>query len=233
MKPELSSADGTKISTNEEVGADAQENFDQGVSLGETSFEMPNEPSSIAIGLPQTLKYDCGSPDCDATPCVIETTCVSNTSLAIVPFVQEASEKGLSDGVEVGCTFQVEQKRDTIGSEWESLISDTSDILIFNSPNDSEAFRGVIQKSLDPGVLISQFSQDDINEACETTVDLDKYKDQTEGAGEMNKMNPVNESFVDAGVTNFISGSLTDYMETHMSAPYSFKVKDAVINNIR
>ncbi|KAK8365273.1 hypothetical protein V6Z12_A02G041700 [Gossypium hirsutum] len=223
LKPELSSADGTKVSTNEEAGADAQENFDQGVSLGETSFEMPNEPSRIAIGLPQTLKYDCSSPDCDATPSVIKTTCVSDTSLAIVPFVQETSEKGLSDRVEIRDTFQVEQKRDTIGSEWESLISDTSDLLIFNSPNDSEAFRGVIQKSLDPSVLISQFSQDDINEACQTTVDLDKYKDQTEGAGDMNEMNPVNESFEVASVTNFISGSLTDYMETRMSAPYSFK----------
>ncbi|XP_039025824.1 uncharacterized protein LOC120159258 [Hibiscus syriacus] len=104
---------------------------------------MDNEPSRIAIELPQTLKYDCGSPGCDPTPCVIEMNCVSQStfkSRAIVPFVQEASqkglseevqessEKGLSDGVEVAATFQIERKRETIGSEWESLIPETSDL---------------------------------------------------------------------------------------------------------
>ncbi|KAK8585680.1 hypothetical protein V6N13_050653 [Hibiscus sabdariffa] len=234
-KPELSSADGTKVSTIQETGVDVQENFDPGVSLGDVSFELPNEPSRIAIELPQTLKYDCGSPDCDPASCVIETNSVSEstcTSLAIVPFVQEdsqkglsdgvevqeSSEKGLSDGVEVAATFQIERKRETLGSEWESLISETSDLLIFNSPNDSEAFRGVIQKSLDPGTtfcptLISQFPQDDIND----------YKDQTEGTGGLNEINHVNESFEDDNVTNFVSGSLTDYMENRLSAPYSFK----------
>ncbi|KAE8712434.1 golgin subfamily B member 1-like isoform X1 [Hibiscus syriacus] len=223
-KPELLSADGTKASRIEETGVDVQENFDPGVPLGEASFELPNEPSSIAIELPQTLKYDCGSPGCDPTPCIIEMNCVSQstcTSLAIVPFIQEASqkglsdvvdvqessEKGLSDGMGVAATLQIERKRETIGSEWESLILETSDLLIFSSPNDSEAFRGVIQKSLDPGAtfcstLISQFPQHDISD----------YKDQTEGIGGL---------FEDNNVTNFASGSLT--MENRMSAPYSIE----------
>ncbi|KAL4272235.1 hypothetical protein GQ457_13G025550 [Hibiscus cannabinus] len=195
-KPELSSADGTKVSTNEEAGVDVQENFDPGVSLGEVSFELHNEPSRTAIELPQTLQYVCGSPKCDPTPCVIEMNCVSEptcTSLAIVPFVHEASQKGLSDGVEVAATFQIEQKRETIGCEWEGLISDTSDLLIFNSPNDSEAFTGVIQKSLEAGTI------------------------------ELNEINHMNESFEDNNVTNFVPAGLTDYMEAHMSAPYSMK----------
>ncbi|GMI64229.1 TESMIN/TSO1-LIKE CXC 2, TESMIN/TSO1-like CXC 2 [Hibiscus trionum] len=220
-KPELSSADGTKVSTNEEAGVDIRESFDTRVSLGEVSFELPNEPSRIAIELPQTSKYVCGSSKCDPAPCVIEMNCVSEstcTSLAIVPFVQEASQKGLCDGVEVAATFQIEQNRETIGCEWENLISDTSDLLIFNSPNDSEAFRDAIQKSLEPGTrffstLISQFPEDDINE----------YKDQNEGTGELNEINHVNESFEDNNVRNFVSASLTDYMETRMSAPYSMK----------
>ncbi|KAE8702884.1 golgin subfamily B member 1-like isoform X1 [Hibiscus syriacus] len=220
-KPELSSADGTKVSPVEDAGVDVHENFDPAVSLGEVSFELPNEPSRIAIELPQTLKYDCGSPDCAPTPCVIEMNCVSQptcTSLAIVPFVQEASQKGLSDGVEVAATFQIERKKETIGSEWESLISETADLLIFSSPNDSEAFRGVILKSLDPGsticsTLISQFPQDDISD----------YKDQTEGITGLSEINSVNESFEDNNVTNIVPGSLTDHMENRMSAPYSIE----------
>ncbi|XP_039071177.1 protein tesmin/TSO1-like CXC 2 isoform X1 [Hibiscus syriacus] len=230
-KPELSSADGTKVSTNEEAGVNVQEIFDPGVSLGEVSFQLPNQQSRIAIELPQTLKYDCGSPNCDPTPCVIETNCVSEstcTSLAIVPFVQDASQKGFSDGVEVAATFQIEQKRETTGSEWECLISDTPDLLIFNSPNGSEAFRGVIQKSLEPGTrcgptLISQFPQDDINE----------YKDQNEGTGELDEINHVNEIFKDNNVTNFVPGSLTDYIDTRMSAPYSMKPSSILHHGFR
>ncbi|XVF66634.1 hypothetical protein PTKIN_Ptkin10aG0052600 [Pterospermum kingtungense] len=145
-KPELSSRDGTKVSTNEEAGMEAgqlcdssaelQENFDPGLSQREASLELP-----------QTLSYDCGSPNFPA-PWFIESTC---TSVSIVPFVHEASEKGLSDcQVEVEGICLIEQKRETIGCDWESFISDASELLIFNSPNDSEAFRGVIEKSLDP-----------------------------------------------------------------------------------
>ncbi|KAE8687015.1 DUF21 domain-containing protein [Hibiscus syriacus] len=232
-KPKLSSVDGTKVSTIEEADVDVQENFDPGVSLGEVSFDLDNEPSRIAIELPQTLKYDCGSPGCDPTPCVIEMNCVSQStfkSRAIVPFVQEASQKGLleevqesskkglSDGVEVAATFQIERKRETIGSEWESLIPETSDLLIFSSPNDSEAFRGVIQKSLDPSTtfcstLVSHFPQDDIGD----------YQVQTEETGGLGEINHFNESLEDNDVTNFVSGSLTDYMENRMSTPYSIQ----------
>ncbi|KAE8663814.1 DUF21 domain-containing protein [Hibiscus syriacus] len=194
-KPKLSSTDGTKVSTIEEAGVDVQENFDPGVSLGEVSFDMDNEPSRIAIELPQTLKYDCGSPGCDPTPCVIEMNCVSQStfkSRAIVPFVQEASQKGLSEEVQ------------------ESSEKGLSDGV--------EAFRGVIQKSLDPGTtfcstLVSQFPQDDI----------DDYQVQTEGTGGLSEINHFNESFEDNDVTNFASGSLTDYMENRISTPYSIQ----------
>ncbi|EOY05757.1 hypothetical protein QUC31_016609 [Theobroma cacao] len=244
-KPELSSGEGTKVSTNEEAGVEAgqlcgsstelQENFDPGVSLGEASLELPNEASRFAIELPRTLKYDCGSPNCDPAPCVIETNCVSESncaSVSIVPFVQEASEKGLSDGgVEVAGVCQIEQKRENIGCDWENLISDTADLLIFNSPNGSEAFRDVIQKSLDPdtrfcATLISRFPQNDINEVSETTIDSDKHKDpslQTGEAVELKEITHAHGNFENARLTNCMSGSLTDNVETGMCAPFSFK----------
>ncbi|OMO85620.1 hypothetical protein COLO4_21540 [Corchorus olitorius] len=239
-KPELLSGEVTRATTNVEGGneagqlcdssAELQENFDPGVSLGEASLELPNEPSRYAMELPRTLKYDCGSPNCDPAPCLIETNSVSeSTCTSIVPFVQEASEKGLSDsGVEVA---GIEQKRDSAGCDWESLISDAADLLIFNSPNDSEAFRCVIQKPMDPGTrfcptLISRFPQNDINGVPQTTVDSDEYKDpctQTEEDGELKGTYPAHDNFENTGVDNCMSGSLTDNVETEMSAPFSFK----------
>ncbi|XWS39283.1 hypothetical protein CRYUN_Cryun18bG0037900 [Craigia yunnanensis] len=241
-KHELSCGGGTNVSTNEEVGMQAvqlrdsyaklHENFDAVVSMGEASLELPNEPSRFAIELPRTLKYDCGSPNCDPAPCVIETNCVSESTCTSVSIVQEASEKGLSDGrMEVPGIFQIEKKRETIGCDWESLISDANDLLIFNSPNDSEAFRGVIQKSLDTGTrfcptLISRFPQNDINEVSQTTVDSDEHKDpslQTGEAGELKEINHVRGNSENTSVTNCISGRLTDNVETGICAPFSFK----------
>ncbi|XVF38270.1 hypothetical protein REPUB_Repub20aG0086000 [Reevesia pubescens] len=241
-KPELSSGEGTKVIINDEAGMEAgqlcyssaelPENFDPGVSLGEASLELPDEPSRFAFELPRTLKYDCGSPNGDPAPSVIETNCGSAstcTSLSIVPFVQEASGKSFSDGkVEVAGIFQIEQKRETMGCDWESLISDASDLLIFNSPNDSEAFRCVIPKSLDPGTrfcptLNSRFPQSDINEVSQTIFDSDEHRDlslQTGEAGELKEINDANGSFEN---TNCMSGGLTDHVETGMCASFSLK----------
>ncbi|XVF63063.1 hypothetical protein PTKIN_Ptkin09bG0058700 [Pterospermum kingtungense] len=215
--------------------AEIQENFDPGVSLGEASLELPNENSRFAIELPRTLKYDCGSPNCDPALCVIETACVSEptcTSLSIVPFVQEASEKDLSNGgVEVAGMFQTEQRRETVGCDWESMISDVAEVLIFNSPDDTEAFRGVIQKSLDPATrfcstVISQFPQNDIDEVSQTIIDSDEHKDpslQTGEAGDMKEIDHAHGYFENPSATSCMSGSLTDNVETGMCDPFSFK----------
>ncbi|XVE81656.1 hypothetical protein DITRI_Ditri15bG0082600 [Diplodiscus trichospermus] len=219
-----------------ESTAELQENFDPGVSLGEASLELPNETSRFAIELPRTLKYDCGSPNCDPAPCVIETNSGSDptcTSLSIVPILQESSGKGLSDGgVEVASICQIEQKREPVACDWEGLISDTTDLLIFDSPNDSEAFRDVIQKSLDPGTrfcptLISQFPQNYINEVSQTTVDSNEHEDpslQTGEAGELKDINHAHGDFDNTSVTKCVAGTLTDNVETGMYAPFSFKL---------
>ncbi|XP_022722031.1 protein tesmin/TSO1-like CXC 2 [Durio zibethinus] len=243
-KPELSSGEGHKVSTNQEAGmvagqlcdstAELQENFNPGVSLGEASLELPTGTSRFAIELPRTLNYDCGSPNSDPAPCVIETNCVSEstcTSLSIVPFDQEASEKGLSDGVEAVGICQIEQEKQNIECNWENLISDGADLLIFNSPNDSVAFRGAFQKSLDPvtrfcPTLISRFPQNDIHEVSQTTVHSYERKDpclQTGEAGELEEINHAHGNFEVTSVTNCMSGSLTDNVETGMCDLYSFK----------
>ncbi|KAK4587398.1 hypothetical protein RGQ29_024201 [Quercus rubra] len=158
-KPEFSSENGNKVCTNEGIGVDAtqlydksaelQDNFDSGVSDGEASVEPSSEHSKFAIELPRTLKYDCGSPVCDPTPCCgTEAGCMPTS---LVQCGQEASAKGSSEGeVHLSEMCRTDQTKEGLECDWESLISDCPDILIFNSPNDSEAFKGLIQKSVEP-----------------------------------------------------------------------------------
>lgn len=170
-KPGFSSENGNKASTNDDIAADAsqlydnsaelQENFDPAVSIAEVAVEASSD-SKFAIELPRALKYDCGSPGSKPTPCGIETNCASelaSTSAPVVPFVQEASDNVSSEGqVNSQGMCQMEQKKEMAGCDWESLISDTADLLIFNFPNDSGAFKGLIQKSLDPGARYTSVS---------------------------------------------------------------------------
>ncbi|KAL5782668.1 hypothetical protein ACOSP7_007697 [Xanthoceras sorbifolium] len=180
-KPGSSSENGNKVCTDDGVAMDVselydnsaqlQENFDPGVSIEEDPVE-PSSDSKFGIELPCVLKYDCGSPGCDPTPCsVIETTCVSETatpSAPVAPFVEKDSENGsFEDEAHLQGASRIEEKKEEVGCEWESLISDAQDLLIFNYPNESEAFKGLIQKSMEPGArfyasLVTQFSQNDL-----------------------------------------------------------------------
>lgn len=51
------------------------------------------------------------------------------------------------------CDDNVKRKSDT--PDWETLISDSSDMLIYGSPNDSEAFRCFLQRSSDSKTRLS------------------------------------------------------------------------------
>ncbi|KAK7809619.1 crc domain-containing protein tso1, partial [Quercus suber] len=177
-KPEFSSENGNKVCTNEGIGVDAtqlydnsaelQDNFDSRVSDGEASVEPSSEHSKFAIELPRTLKYDCGSPVCDPTPCCgTEAGCMPTS---LVQCGQEASAKGSSEGeVHLSEMCRTDQTKEGLECDWESLISDCPDILIFNSPNDSEAFKGIIQKSVEPltrfcSSLMSQLPLNEFND---------------------------------------------------------------------
>ena len=150
-KPEFSSGNGNEVCKDEGVVVDAaqlydnsaelQENFDPGMSIGESSVEPPSEHLKFATELPQTLKYGCGSPD---SRCGTQTDMVSEsagTSLSLVPFANEASHKSF-----------LESKKEATECDWESLISDAADLLIFNSPIDADGFKELFQKSPNPVV---------------------------------------------------------------------------------
>ncbi|KAJ4842785.1 hypothetical protein Tsubulata_024928 [Turnera subulata] len=161
-KPEFSSENGNKGCGGEVVTVDAaaqlyensaelQENFDPRVSVG----EPPNEHMKFALELPRTLKYDCDSPECDSTTrCGTQSGCLSElagTSGSLVPLVMEAGQKGSSQGeTSAEGIHQIEEKTEAAECDWESLISDAADLLIFNSPVDPEAFKGLMLKSVDP-----------------------------------------------------------------------------------
>lgn len=155
-----------------------EKNFDTGSSIGEASIEPLNEHSNLAMELPRTLKYDCGSPDCKSTAYhVIETDCLSElagTSASLVPSFQESFKKVPFEGeVHKQGMCQIGPKKEGTGCDWESLISDAADLLIFDSPNETEAFKGLVQKSLDPGEsfcssLKLRFPQDDVSDLPKT-----------------------------------------------------------------
>ncbi|KAL5541516.1 hypothetical protein UlMin_009226 [Ulmus minor] len=170
-KPELDSENGGKISTNEGAVADTGQLYNNQEELHENCDSMVNiEEASLEPNaeLPTTLKYDCGSPDCVSTPCSGEADSASelaDPSCSVVPHVpEETSERGLSDG-------QIEQKKEGEVCDWESLICDGSDILIFNSPNGAEAFRGLMPNSLERiAKFMGQFPENDVNDQCQMQI---------------------------------------------------------------
>ncbi|XP_031383265.1 protein tesmin/TSO1-like CXC 2 [Punica granatum] len=119
-----------KASTNEGAEAELRENFDAGISIASASAEQLSEHTEFAIELPRTLKYDCGSPDCGPT--------------------EEAGIQGADSINQLEGEADPGNKQTDPGCDWESLVSETADLLIFSSPNDAEAFRGIFHKS--PGL---------------------------------------------------------------------------------
>ncbi|XP_011030649.1 PREDICTED: protein tesmin/TSO1-like CXC 2 isoform X2 [Populus euphratica] len=171
-KPESSSGNGNEVCKDEGVVVDAaqlyhnsaelHENFDPGMSIGESSVEPPSEHLKFAIELPQTLKYGwgrpggkygCGSPDGrygTQTDMVSES---AGTSLSLVPFANGTSHKSSLEGqVHPAGLYKIESKKEATECDWESLISDAADLLIFNSPIDADGFKELFQKSPNPVV---------------------------------------------------------------------------------
>lgn len=134
-----------------------QENFDSGVSIRDGSVEPPGEPLKFTIELPRTLKYDCGSPDSDQTPrCGTQADIVSKpagTIASLAPLTNVASHKDSPEGqVHLAGLYKIDSKKEATECDWENLISDASDLFIFNSPIDADGFKELFQKSPNPVV---------------------------------------------------------------------------------
>lgn len=180
-RTEFSCGDGSKVGTNAEAvdatqlcddAAEQLKHFDAKGSIRVPSGEPLNESSKLAIELPQT--YDCRSPDRHLTSYRgIEADSVLEldvTSASLIPCNQDVSVNTSFqvDALQQG-TCLIEQKKEEAGCDWESLLSDTTELLIFDSPIEPEDFKGLIQKSQDHGEtisssILSHFLQDDADD---------------------------------------------------------------------
>lgn len=158
-KPEFSSDNDHRVErplgTDLDVANEAseqEESFDPQSCIVDASVLPSHESTKIAGELVRTLDYECSSPNSSpmASSGVKNRTLsqFSGSSVAIVPFVQDVPGKGLM-GSEVNMegVSQVDRNKEAAGSEWECLITDAADLLIFDSPNDAEAFKKAMDSS--------------------------------------------------------------------------------------
>ncbi|CAI9776812.1 unnamed protein product [Fraxinus pennsylvanica] len=157
-KPEFASDDANTVDTSKEIISASNElvehqtNLDQPNSVGQVADEPSFECSKLEVEFEQNFKYDCSNPGSSLTPsCGLKTKHMAKyacTSSALIPFVQEASHRGLfGSEVNLDGVSQMDQNKEATECDWKSLISDAPDQLIFESPNDTESFK----KSVDPG----------------------------------------------------------------------------------
>ncbi|ONI26346.1 hypothetical protein PRUPE_1G019100 [Prunus persica] len=250
-KPESSLESGNKVSANEDAAQlyinseELREDCVQGVSTGEDSVEPSSEHSKFVIELPRNLKYDCGSPDCHPTTrCGTEAHCeleVADLSAPLVPYVQKTSEEGSSsDEAHLQIICQTVQRKEGTGCDWESLICDAADLLIFDSPNGTEAFKGLMQNSLDPVTrfctsLAPQLTQNDVNDEQNVQV-LDmvgsggqlETEDPASQYGEASKLERTEQ--MEGHLNNCMVSSQSEKEDNKVETPLQFNCKPAVLN---
>ncbi|BFG13929.1 hypothetical protein CerSpe_002020 [Prunus speciosa] len=249
-KPESSLESGNKVSANEDAAQlyinseELREDCVPGVSTGEDSVEPSSEHSKFVIELPRNLKYDCGSPDCDPTCCGTEAHCeleVADLSASLVPYVQKTSEEGSSnDEAHLQIICQTVQRKEGTGCDWESLISDAADLLIFDSPNGTEAFKGLMQNSLDSVTrfctsLAPQLTQNDVNDEQNVQV-LDivgsggqlETEDPSSQYGEVSQLERTEQ--MEDHLNNCMVSSQSEKEDNKVETPMQFNCKPAVLN---
>lgn len=140
--------------------------------MGDSSVEPSNEHPNFPIELPQTLKYNCGSPGCDPPPICEETGSLldlSGKASSDVVYVDEACKRNSPrNDVLVQGICRIEPRTDGAECEWDSLLCDATDLLIFNTPNERETLKDLMQKPFDPSTIrgsdfMSQLAQSTIS----------------------------------------------------------------------
>ncbi|XP_074307191.1 protein tesmin/TSO1-like CXC 2 [Silene latifolia] len=173
VKAQCSNDEGNKPSEAErETSPDQQPNNStsaEAVGEGVPCNESSTEPL-CGLSDPRPLTYDCGSPDYRKAGSSIMTS-----SMALVPFVPGPSTRG-SFGAEIKSP-EVNHDNEETGCDWESLISCSTNLFVFDSPNDTETRKGPFRKSLEEETnvyasLLSRFQSDDANgvqASCQAT----------------------------------------------------------------
>ncbi|RDY12714.1 Protein tesmin/TSO1-like CXC 2, partial [Mucuna pruriens] len=170
-KPKVSPEDVNKAHLSEETLADPtrphhnsselQENTDKGISVGDASIELSSEHIKFSVELPKALEYGCGSPGYDPPLCGDEANSLLDLpgeAASDVGYVQEGCKTDSVEGeVHLQEICQMEPKSEGPDCYWDSLIPDAPDMLIFSSPGEAEAFKGLMHKPLDSSIRLSNF----------------------------------------------------------------------------
>lgn len=188
-KPDFASENGNKVDTNGGVtGSVSQLQENSSAPDGNSdSLSNPAElPSVHPLSTkeePQAMKSDSARPDCDQK--LPDSVTESGEDPALIePYVHNKSGNGSAE-VEAEANKQVvslTEEREATGYDWESLITEGSDLLIFSSPNGSEAIR-LVQKPLD---LVTGFTSSTLSQIMEndnTNLSKMRIADPIESSG--------------------------------------------------
>ncbi|KAL3812581.1 hypothetical protein ACJIZ3_013849 [Penstemon smallii] len=145
-KPEFSSDNGS-MADKGKVNVEATKKLDDPRTSDE---EMASEPSyecsKIVTEFAENFNFDYNSPNSNIRPkdCLEgkHMTDYESSSLALVPFVEDASRRSLymnPHGVS-----QIDRSKEGSSCDWESLISDAPDMLNYESPNVSESYKKLV-----------------------------------------------------------------------------------------
>ncbi|XP_068650447.1 protein tesmin/TSO1-like CXC 2 [Aristolochia californica] len=138
-----------------DCSSESQEKCDMSSSTGEANVEpCDDDHVDLAVKLSRTLKYDCVSPNSKGTLChAVETDTdieIVETPGLLVHFVRGSSpekQSAIETDVKLQEVCQFEQAKDEVaGCDWENLMSDAADLLIFDASSTPEACRVQNQK---------------------------------------------------------------------------------------
>ncbi|XP_021716961.1 protein tesmin/TSO1-like CXC 2 isoform X1 [Chenopodium quinoa] len=223
---QLSSDEGNKDSITEEDGStehhpESLPNVQIRGEGGEGSAKPLEDASDCATELPRELKYDSGSPrHCKAVnSCGNETGCEPNTSAALIQFIQEPSVRGTFDTE--SNAKETNHDNEEEGCDWQSLISGSSDLFIFDSPNVTETSKGSLQKSQEEETnvfasLLARFPSEQAYDlqtslqvgsaSCLEAHETREQSTQPTEATELNQIDQPSENLESASVNEFFSG---------------------------
>jgi hypothetical protein len=138
----------------------------------EITIEPPDENSDLVIELPNTLRYDCSSPDGDVVPSdAITTETMPDLVLASFDELLMDDSKGkyhsFKREINLRRICSIEQNEEA--RSWVTLVSDDADLLFVDVSTIEEPFEGQDHKSVDPGTMsfvstVLQLPQDNAND---------------------------------------------------------------------
>ncbi|KAL0548224.1 hypothetical protein IC582_012672 [Cucumis melo] len=168
-KPDFSTEDGSKVETDRgatgnvaELQDDSSAPDGKSDSLSNPSTELPSERPVSTNEEPQASKSDSSHPDCDQK--LPDSVLKSGEDPALSDScVKNKSGNESSEAEENKQVINHTEEREGTGYDWESLITEGADLLIFSSPNGSEAIR-LVQKPLD---LVTGFASSTLSQIME------------------------------------------------------------------